>query len=83
MCLVCDNGHNGYSWAKLSQVTSVTVTKSGEKLRHLINCNGIACFENLAITVTTSDGKTFSSNVNIAVMRQPGVNLSGQSRLSV
>jgi len=66
-----DNGYMGYSWTKLPKVTKVEVSKGKEKLRHSINCNEIACFDKLIITVHTSDGKKFSSNVDMAVMTGP------------
>jgi hypothetical protein len=66
-----DSGYMGYSWTKLPNVTKVEVAKGEEKLRHGINCNEIACFDKLAITVHTSDGKIFSSDVDMAVIAKP------------
>lgn len=66
-----DKGYMGYSWTKLDKVTKVEVKKETEKLRHSIYCSEIACFDKLAITVHTSDGKTFSSDVNMAVLIEP------------
>jgi len=66
-----DNGYMGYSWTKLPKVTKVEVTKSAEKPRHSINCSEIACFDCLIITAHTSDGTTFSSNVDMAVVTEP------------
>jgi len=66
-----DSGYMGYSWTKLSKVTKVEVSKGKEKLRRSINCGEIACFDKLAITVHTSDGKTFSSDVDMAVITEP------------
>jgi len=66
-----NNGYMGYSWTKLPKVTKVEVSKSGEKLRHSINCSEIACFDDLIITVHTSNGKKFSSNVDMAVVTEP------------
>jgi hypothetical protein len=66
-----DNGFIGYSWSKLPKVTKVEVIKGKEKLRHSINCGEIACFDKLSITVNTSDKKTFSSNVDMAVITEP------------
>jgi hypothetical protein len=66
-----DRGYMGYSWTKLPKVTKVEVTKGKEKLRHSINCGEIACFDKLSITVQTSDGKTFSSDMNMAVITEP------------
>jgi len=61
----------GYSWTKLPKVTKVEVIKGKEKLRRSINCGEIACFDKLAITVHTSDKKTFSSDVDMAVIAEP------------
>jgi len=66
--VIIDNGYMGYSWSNLAKVTKVEVTKGTEKLRHSINCSEIVCFDKLAITVHTSDGKTFSSDVDMAVI---------------
>ena len=65
------SSYMGYSWTKLSKVTKVEVAKGKEKLRRSINCGEIACFDKLAITVHTSDGKTFSSDVGMAVIAEP------------
>jgi len=69
--ITIDNGYMGYSWTKLPKVTKVEVSKGAEKLRHSIYCSEIACFDKLVITVHTSDGKTFSSNVDMAVIAEP------------
>jgi len=69
--IAIDKGYMGYSWTKLPKVTKVEVSKSGEKLRHSINCGEIACFDDLIITVHTSDDKKFSSNVDMAVVTEP------------
>jgi len=69
--ITVDNGYMGYSWTKLPKVTKVEVTKGAEKLCHSINCGEIACFDKLIITVHTSDGKMFSSDVDMAVITEP------------
>ncbi|MFH1616360.1 MAG: ATP-binding protein [Planctomycetota bacterium] len=69
--ITIDDGYMGYSWTKLPKVTKVEVSKGAEKLRHSIYCSEIACFDDLIITVHTSDGKTFSSNVDMAVLIEP------------
>ena len=66
-----DSSYMGYSWTKLPKVIKVEVIKGKEKLRHSINCGEIACFDKLSITVNTSDGKTFSSDVDMAVITEP------------
>ena len=69
--ITIDNGYMGYSWSKLPKVTKVEVSKGTEKLRHSINCSEIVCFDELIITVHTSDGKKFSSDVDMAVIQEP------------
>jgi hypothetical protein len=66
-----DADYAGYSWAKLPKVINLEVTKGNEMLRHCINCGDIACFDKLTITVNTSDGKTFSSDVDMAIVALP------------
>jgi len=66
-----DSGYMGYNWTKLPNVTKVEVSKGKEKLRNSINCGEIVCFDKLSITVHTSDGKTFSSDVDMAVITEP------------
>ena len=66
-----DKGYMGYSWSKLPKVTQVRVTKGQEKLRHSICSGEIACYDKLAITVNTSNGKIFSSEVAMAVISKP------------
>jgi hypothetical protein len=66
-----NNSYMGYNWSKLAKVTKVEVTKGKDNLCHSINCSEIACFDKLAITVHTSDGKTFSSDVDMAVVIEP------------
>jgi len=61
----------GYSWTNLPKVTKVDVIKGKEKLRHSINCGEIVCFDKLSIVVHTSDSKTFSSDVDMAVITEP------------
>ena len=63
-----DSGYMGYSWTKLPKATKVEVSKGKELLRHLINCGELVCFDKLSITVRTSDGKTFTSDVDMAVI---------------
>ena len=65
-----DKGYMGYSWSKLPKVMKVQVKKGNEKLRHTICCADIACFDKLSITVHTSDGKVFNSDVPMAVIAE-------------
>lgn len=68
VAVTIDNGYMGYIWTKLPKVTKVEVSKGKELLRHSINCGELVCFDRLSITVRTSDGKTFSSDVDMAVI---------------
>jgi hypothetical protein len=65
-----DNGYMGYSWTKLPKVIKAEVSMGKELLRHLINCGELVCFDALSITVRTSDGKAFSSDVDMAVITE-------------
>jgi hypothetical protein len=62
-----ESGYIGYSWANLPKVTKVEVKAGKEKLRSSIQSCELVCVESLTITVQTSDGKTFSSDVPMAV----------------
>jgi len=66
-----DKGYMGYSWSKLAKVTKVEVKTGKELLRHGIYCEEIACFDDLSISVNTSDGKTFSSDMAMVVIVEP------------
>jgi hypothetical protein len=68
-----NSGYMGYSWTNLPKVTKVQVKASKEKLRSSIQSGDLVCVESLSITVQTSDGKTFSSPVCMAVSSEkPG-----------
>jgi hypothetical protein len=62
-----ESGYMGYSWTKLPKVTKVEVTPGKRKLCHDIQSGDLVCVDSLSITVQTSDGKTFSSPVPMAV----------------
>jgi hypothetical protein len=62
-----ESGYMGYSWANLPKVTKVEVKAGKSILRNSIQSGDLACVESLTITVQTSDGKTFSSPVSMAV----------------
>lgn len=62
-----ESGYMGYSWANLPTVTKVEVKVGKEILRNSIQSGDLVCVESLTITVQTSDGKTFSSPVEMAV----------------
>ena len=62
-----ESGYIGYSWADLPKVTKVEVKAGKEKLRNSIQSGELVCVESLTITVRTSNGKTFSSDVPMAV----------------
>ena len=61
----------GYSWTKLPTITKVEVTKGNELLTHSIMSGAVTCVDRLAVTVHTSDGKVFSSDVYMAVAEPP------------
>jgi len=66
-----EDGYMGYSWSQLPKVLKVEVTKEGQKLRRCIECDELACFDKLQITVFTSDGKVYSSDVGMAITISP------------
>ena len=61
----------GYSWAKLPKVTDARVDYGKELLRYGIGSGEIACFDKLTISIKTSDGKSFSSDVDLAIISHP------------
>jgi len=61
------SGYIGYSWAKLSKVTAVKVSKGKEQIRRGVVSYDLVCVESLSIEVKTSDSKTFASAVPMAV----------------
>jgi len=65
-----DSGYMGYSWSKLPKVEKVEVAKGKELLHQNILAEEIACFDSLAITVHTSNGKKFSSEVPMAIVEK-------------
>ena len=66
-----DSGYIGYSWTKLPKVTQVKVTHGNELLKYDIQSGEIACFDKLLISVKTSDGESFSSEVDLAILELP------------
>jgi len=58
----------GYRWTKLPKVTKVEVKTRKELLRQGILSEELACFDELSITVHTSDGKVITSDVCMAVI---------------
>lgn len=68
--VVIESSYIGYSWANLPKVTKVDV-KAGKKiLSHSIQSGDLVCVESLTITVQTSEGKTYSSIVPMAVVSE-------------
>jgi len=65
------SGYTGYSWAKLPTITSVKVSTGKERLRETILGADLVCVESLSIEVKTSDGRTFVSDVSMAVANEP------------
>jgi hypothetical protein len=66
--VMISSGYFGYSWANLPKVTSVKVTHGKERLSRWILSGTLVCVESLSITVNTSDGKVFESNVPLAII---------------
>ena len=65
-----ENGYRGYSWTQLPTLTSVKVSAGKERLRQSILSNELVCVETLSITVDTSDGKQFTSEVPMAMVSE-------------
>jgi len=65
------SGYQGYSWAKLPKVISVTMSKGKERIRRSVVSYDLVCVESLSIEVKTSDGNTFASDVPMAVAVEP------------
>ncbi len=63
-----DNGYMGYSWTNLPKVTEVEVKTGKELRREYILSQELACFDEISITVRTSDGRVFSSDVCMAIL---------------
>jgi len=59
--------YEGYSWAKLPTVDRIQLKVGKELHREYLWCEALAAVESLEITAHTSDGKTFSSVVPLAV----------------
>ncbi len=64
------SGYEGYSWANLPVVEKVVILTGRELLSHPVWAEQLTAVEKLRITVHTSDGKTFASDVPMAV-REP------------
>lgn len=63
-----EKGYRGYSWANLPKVTSVKITAGKERLRQSLLSGELVCVETLSMTVETSDGNRFSSEVPMAMV---------------
>ncbi len=66
-----NRGYIGYSWTNLPTITSVKVSAGKERLRQMIRCYDLVCVESLSITVVTSNGNTYSSDVSMAMVKEP------------
>lgn len=62
--------YEGYSWANLPVVEKVVIQTGRELLSHAVWAEQLTAVEKLRVTVHTSDGKTFASDVPMAV-REP------------
>jgi len=61
--------YNGYSWAKLPLIKEVAVT-TGKELQEIWMWSGkLVCMDALKITVKTSDGQSWTSQVCMAIRR--------------
>ena len=65
-----ENGYRGYSWTNLPKVISIKVAAGKERLRRMILSCDLVCVESLSITVETSDGMRFSSEVPMAMISE-------------
>jgi len=61
------SAYDGYRWAKLPTVKRVEVTAGKELARDCLWAESLVAVESLRITAQTSDGRTFSSAVTMAV----------------
>lgn len=59
--------YNGYRWADLPQISSVTVVPGEIKFEDWVGSHVLVCVDTLKIEVTTDDGKRFSHAVPMAV----------------
>jgi hypothetical protein len=59
--------YDGYSWANLATIESVEVTLGKELHRDWLWSGEIACVDSMRIAVRTSDGRTFESDVPMAI----------------
>lgn len=66
-----NSGYRGYSWADLPKVVDVKVVYEEKKLGYGIGPSEIACYDKLSISVETCDGKTFASDVFMAIIELP------------
>jgi len=69
-----DSNYLGYSWTNLPKVTNVEVAAGKQKLCHSIQSGDLVYVDSLSITIQTSDGKTFSSPVPMAVSSEKSKN---------
>ena len=72
--------YDGYSWAKLPTVDAVEVATGKELQCDSIGNGTIAATDNITIKVFTSDGKTFSSVVCMAVLNYDNVFVTEKAR---
>jgi len=59
--------YDGYSWAKLPTIDQVELEVGAELKRECLWCESLVVVKGLEITARTSDDKTFSSSVPMAV----------------
>ena len=59
--------YNGYKWADLGRITSVTVLPGQKRFDDWVGSHTLTCVDELRIEVTTDDGRRFSHEVPMAV----------------
>ena len=65
------SSYDGYSWAKLPTVDRVRVRTGKELGRQWVWCEMLVAVDSLQIIAHVSDGRTFKSDVPMAIKQQP------------
>lgn len=71
--------YDGYSWAKLETIESADLTVGKVLHADCLWCGKVECVDSLRITVRTSDGRTFASDVCMAVQMPETSNARAES----
>lgn len=59
--------YNGYKWADLRRITSVTVCPGQKRFDDWVGSHTLTCVDDLRIEVATDDGRRFAQDVPMAV----------------